>query len=552
MADKIQLNSSELNSDVLNSRADKDSEKALAASLQRIHEIIELVANAEAQEDKGASTSANAATRNLGLVFSRPDDLAEILSMVSPEDEEKHPELKQLMKQAKQAVVNYRKAIEGLSESDMTVGYDTHVAPVLRKATMSALQGLDTTNVGTNAGANLATAMMFLQKFEVSISQAQADQDKAASDIGQAMINSAQDLQKTIDTKVQQAEAAAKAAADRPWWETLITVVVAVVAVVVSALTAGLGAALVAIAVGAFMASPLFSMTATAISKKIVEDEGLVKKYESEGMSTQDAEAKANAEGNIFGKIIVTAMIAVVSFGLGGITAGTDSAVDTGVEAGVDAGTQTGADAAATEATEAGAEEGALSGATKATTFIANKGLKMALLESISSLTMSNITMDAMTAASPKWVREHSTWVSVIDGIAEAVGIALTIFTGVKVMGSGATAEGMASKLFASFPKLRGLFVANMLGEFGSATMNTAVAAETAKYLQKEGDLMLEVATLEAESGRIFAINDSMTQDQSVNDTTATNITKGVSQGMGALSNDAGKTWQTSSRVLSG
>lgn len=413
--------------------------------------------------------------------------------------------------------------------------YDSSFANIRNK--LGALGKDDPLNLRESLG----TAMLFIQKFQISLSKAQASQDKITAAIGVAMITSAQAMQKSIDAKIAEIEAQEKAAQDRPWWEWLVIGVVAVLGAVIAGLTAGLGAALVAVAIGAFMASPLFNMTTQAIAGAFKPM--LIKIYEDEGMSKTDATEKASAVANIIAKVIVTVAVIVVSCGAGGITAaaeeGADTAVTAGAEEGAEAGAEEGGESAGTSAGKAG-NNGAKY------TYSLSRGMKMAALEGLSTLTASNIWMDAMMT-NPEWVKKHQTLAIILDVIAEVVGMVASIYAGVRLFSSMSEVANTLETLPKGF---RAIFPLSFSAQAGQGAMESYFAGKSAEYLDEASETMRLVGQLEGKLSRKLAVADSMTETQGVNDKSALTITKAMGKEMSSLEEDSGKAWATTARIL--
>ncbi len=403
---------------------------------------------------------------------------------------------------------------------------------------LSMLGNADSLNLGQAMG----TAMLFIQKFKASIANGQANQDKLTAAIGVAMINSAQALQQNITAQIKSVEAQVSAAQNRPWWQWLVIGLVAVLGAIVAGFTAGVTGAIIALAMGSFMASPAFGMVTQDIANAFKPM--LISIYEAEGMSKKDATEKATAVANIIAKVIVTVAVVVVSCGAGvigaALTEGVDAAVTTGVE----------------EAVEGGAEEGAEEGGDSAgstTEKAANsaskysKAFKVAALEGLSTLTASNIWMDIMSV-NPEWLKNNQTLATVLDTIIEIVGVLVTVYAGLKCfagIGNAATAlEKLPIACRAIFP----LSFASQIGEGG---MEAYFAANSAGYLNEAGNTMKMVGQLEGQLSGQLAVADSMTTTQGINDTSATAIARTMGQAMNDLEDASGKTWGSTLRVLS-
>jgi len=236
---------------------------------------------------------------------------------------------------------------------------------------------------------NLAQVMLILQMFQMALSQNQIDQNNIQNQISNAAIKAAKENQDNVAKQIAKANAEAKKAAHTPWWKTLVEVVVSVVAVCVAAFTAGAGAAFVAIAVGAFMASPAFNDSVKALGGV------LTKALESSGMSHSEAKAL----GDMLAKVIIIVVIAVASAGVGGIGATADGAAN----AGADAAASGTSDAATTGAADAAADEaGSVMKSIKSIYNYITKPFNMGVrgkiftFELVSNLATSGVWMDGM------------------------------------------------------------------------------------------------------------------------------------------------------------
>lgn len=414
---------------------------------------------------------------------------------------------------------------------------------------------------------SLAQVMIILQLFQMALSQMQIDKDNIQSQIGDASIKVAQLNQIEVAKEINKANAEAEAARHRPWWETFVEVVVCVVGAVVAALTGGAGAAIVAVGVGAFMASPGFSDCVSALGGVITDA------LEAAGMSAD----KAKALGDMIAKVIIIVVVAVASAGLGGIGAAADGATNAAAEAAVDAtvdatvgatadttvgvtaDTTVGAtaDAAATSATDSTAT--AVSDETssvmknvksfyKSLTKPFDMGTrgKIFTFELVSNLATSNIWMDGMEM-DPEFMQKHQKLVEALGILSTIIGTIVSMIVGAKCF----SGVGGGKTLLEKFPKFcKGAIAFNFATQVGSGSVEADLASQRTGFLEEEARILRKIgesqanivfsnATLEASSASLNQINSS-----------AVAITKQIAEMMSTLCNNSGAAWNQAARVL--
>jgi CHASE3 domain sensor protein len=623
------------------------SNKAWAASLQKLQEVLEVVANSEAEAGKGGA-SAKALMGNSGIeamttkvrstLIQNPDDFMSVIAMIAPSVKGSSQQVTDKFIAAQEALLDYHTEIKNLDKKTFEKGMNQVVAPFfanveksavsvegmfkqikptlerLREKDPSKMQGfvnklspilsmvaarnpkkakdvleglvangtlenlysLDSssqekffsdlksnlvllsakgapspetltsdpvvrkflgsysesgTTKSPDLSGSLGLAMMYLQQFQVSLSQAQADQDELTINIGNAMINSSQDLETQLDKKIDQATAEAKAAAHRPWWEKLVMALTVIVSVVVAAVTAGVGAALIAVAVGAFMASPAFNASISSLSKAL----------------------GGGAVGDFFAKVIVTAAVMVVTCGMAGVTTVGDLAaqeaveegVETGVSSAVDAGAEDGADSAVGSSANSATKDSKLTYSLKR---VATFGKKMAIVNGIATLCSSNIWMDAMTMIDPTWVKKHQDLAIVIDVLVQLVALYAGYKAGVQAFKSATSDATLLEKLPSQF---RALLPMSYIAQIGQGAMELGLSIKRAEYLNDQFETTKVIGQLQAEIGMVTAGNETLSNSRSVNDDSASNITKSVTDEMAALQADSGRIWGETVRQLS-
>jgi hypothetical protein len=386
---------------------------------------------------------------------------------------------------------------------------------------------------------NLAQLMIVLQMFQMTISQMQIDKDNIQTEIGDASIKVAQENQQNVEQEIAKANAEAEAAKSRPWWETLVEIVVAVVGAVIAGITGGAGAAFVAIAVGAFMASPGFSDSVSALGGVIT------KALESAGMS----KAKAEAFGDMLAKVIIIIVIAVASAGIGGIGATTEGATNATVDATADATATSVADSTASSASdEATSVMNRIKSLYKSLTkpFDMSARGKIFTFELVSNLAGSGIWMDAMEM-DPTFLKKHPKLVEALNILATVIGVIVSMIVGAKSF----SGLGNGKSLLEKFPALcKGAIPLNFSLQAGSSGMESFLSYQRAGFLEEEARLTRDIG--QAEANIIFsnAISDASNSTLQTINSSATAVTKQIADDMSNLCNNSGAVWKEAAQVL--
>jgi hypothetical protein len=396
---------------------------------------------------------------------------------------------------------------------------------------------------------NLAQVMMILQMFQMALSQNQINQNNIQNQISNAAIKAAQENQKNVADEIAKANAEAEKAAHRPWWETLVEVVVSVVAVCVAALTGGIGAAFVAVAVGAFMASPGFNDSVKALG------DVLTKALESAGMGHSEAKAL----GDMLAKVIIIVVIAVASAGVGGIGAASDAAADTAASAAADAGADAAAsgtsDAVATGATDAAADEASsvmksIKSIYKYITKPFNMGVrgKIFTFELVSNLATSGVWMDGMEM-DPGFVKKHPKLVEALNILATIIGVIVSMLVGAKSMSGMSSGKTLLERL----PSwCKGAIPLNYAMQVGNSGWQSYLSYQSGKFLETEARVTREIGQSEANvvsaNGILNFVSDST---KTVNDS-STSVVNNIAEEMSLLCNNSGAIWKETSKVLAG
>jgi hypothetical protein len=396
---------------------------------------------------------------------------------------------------------------------------------------------------------NLAQVMMILQLFQMALSQNQMNQNNIQNQISNTAIKVAQENQENVAKKIAKANAEAKKAAHRPWWETLVEVVVSVVAVCVAAFTAGAGAAFVAVAVGAFMASPGFNDSVKALG------DVLTKALESAGMSHSEAKAL----GDMLAKVIIIVVIAVASAGVGGIGATAEGAANAGADAAANAGADAAAsgtsDAVATGATDAAADEASsvmksIKSIYKYITKPFNMGVrgKIFTFELVSNLATSGVWMDGMEM-DPGFVKKHPKLVEGLNILATVIGVIISMLVGAKSMSGMSTGKTLLEKL----PSwCKGAIPLNYAMQVGNSGLQSYLSYQSGKFLETEARVTREIGQSQANVVSANAVLDFINDSTKTVNDSSISIVKNIAEEMSLLSENSGAIWKEASKVLAG
>ena len=602
--------------------AGKKSDEALAASLQKLEELFEMVATDDTSAKSPVSGSSAPSMENItntirATLLKNPEAFEDVIALIAPHTQVAGKKVSDQLNKVQEAFAQYQVVVKGISEKTLKADFDRVLAPAFKNEGESreALVGLynditpllgklnskdpsklqafvnrlapilgmvalrnpskakeilgnfstklesaydlddssqakffskidssmrkgttdsedpstrrlltNYSSAGTknspDMSGSLGLAMLFLQQFQVALSKAQGDQGTIESTISTALVKAAEDNQTTVAKEIAAAVKAAKAAAHRPWWEKFVEITVAVVGVVVAALTAGSGAAIVAVAVGAFMASPAFNDTVQAI-----------------------ASIMPGPIGQIIAKVIVTAIIMAASFGAGGVTVATDATVDTAVTEG----TEEGVEVVAEEAAEEGAEEATTVAAKTAGKYgwSAAQGMKMAEFEGVSTLSSSGIAMDIMSTDS-SFMKNHPALAMWLNIAATLVGMVASFLLGrvaLSGVGSGST---LLEKLSSGFKIVIPL---NWGAQMTQSGMEAGLGIQRAGWLADSAADTKKVGAAQAELGQLTSNLDMVSDTLNTANSSASDITKAITEEMSALGNASGAIWKTTAKL---
>ncbi len=397
---------------------------------------------------------------------------------------------------------------------------------------------------------SMAIAMMYLTSLEGEISKSRSDQDLQDLQIQADNVSAAAAEQTDIANQVAKQNKEIAKAAHAPWYEKILKWLVPVIVVVASFCTAGAGVAVAAALVGAFMASPLYGSMVSGISAAVS------KALQDAGMPAD----KADAIGNIVGKVVAALVVVVLTLGVGGVSALASS----GESAAADV-----AESVTEAAAEAGAETGA-DVAVNATTSTAAQYAKMAAFEFTTSIATSGIAQDALTAEhGTDWMESHSKLVAGITISSTIIGIIVSIAMGHVAFGGAASKEtlieklaelssdirgslgGLVSGFVESLPQLlRAITPLSQLAQATQGGVETALAFIRANILDAEAKTVKDIGQSQSEMSLMTSLLDLISDTQSKNDSSANSSTKLVGSEMDALKDNAGKDWATTAAIL--
>ncbi len=574
MTQDITLDSSLFVTPVTKEKSCKDSKEALAASLQRLSELADVVAEEEVSASGRGDSSADLQSVVDGIrdvLVRNPAAFDDVLKLIAPHTKTMGKEVLAKLVDAKKALERYNEAVSHVDEKTFKKEFNEHVAPLIRSSLCRSLSGVDQEKSSgpSDTKTDLAEVMVILQMFQMALSQTQIDQDNTQSKIGAASIKAAQENEQNVEQEIAKANAAAEAAAHRPWWETLVEVVVAVVAVCVAAFTAGAGAAVVAVAVGAFMASPGFNDTVTALGSV------LTKALESAGMS--DSEAKAL--GDMLAKVIVIVVIAVVSAGIGGIGASSEAAANSAADAAADSAVDAAVDSAASgtvDGAAGGTADSAASATADSTADVAAdaaenesssimRGIKsfyksltkpfdmgargkIFTFELVSNLATSGVWMDGMEM-DPSFVKKHEKLVEGLNILATVLGVIISMIVGAKSF----SGLGGGKTILEKFPTLgKGLIPFNFSLQMGNAGMESYLSYARAGFLKTEAEVTREIGESESKVISANATLDFSNDATQINDKAVMGVVKEITDEMNMLCDNSGLIWREATKVLAG
>jgi len=383
---------------------------------------------------------------------------------------------------------------------------------------------------------SLGLAMLFLQQFQVALTKCQADQGTNEATISTFLVQAAMDAQVNVAKEISAAAAAAKAAADRPWWEKLIQgivegvgIAVSLIAVVVSG---GAATPLIALAVTVFMATPAFNDAVQGIASHI-----------------------PGPLGQLLGTIIMTVIVCAVSFGVGGFGAAAEGAAEVGAEAATGETVETTVNAAAEEAVDVAADtttetvENTVTKSSKYGSWSGVRGGKMALFQGVSTLTSSGFVMDCMSM-DPSFLKNHPKLAMWLNIASEAVGMLLTSYLGYKAFSGASVSDTTDSpfleKLTAS---LKGLVPASWAMQTGQAGMEIGLGVQRVGFLKEQSSITEKLGEVEAQMTTYLSAVDMTSDSLNVNNSSASSITKMVAEEMDTLENASGSIWKTTARL---
>ncbi len=503
MVNDIEMNSSSLTAALLFGGAKKKSGVGLAASLQKLGDLLDIVEVEVKGAKSKAGSSADQIMHNLkDMLLKDPSNITSALKLIAPH-------VQGVGKKVIKELVKLTKSIESYHEVASRSDKDY---------VENQLTQLFNTNVGScdsEQSGPLIRAMLSLQEFQAAISKMQTNEGVYQTTISGAQVGIAEASQKTISANLIKAQEAAKRAAHRPFWEVLIEVVASALGVVAAALTAGIGGALVATAIGAFMATPAFNESVAALAAII-----------------------PGPLSEVIAKAIVIIAITVVSCGLGGVSTATDETANVAVDASVDA--------SVSSATEDAVEEASFFDKLH---FDPKMGLKMGGFQLVSGITSTGIVMDLVTTLSPSWANDHPYLVMGLSFLSAVLGMAATYACGSAMLESVGTGESLLERLPSAAKWLKPV---SELMQAGQGATELGFGIERANYIYQEADANLDAGN--AQAGLNLALsNISMSQDSFAvcNDSSGA-ITKGLSEAMIEDQKAAPSEWNATGYVLQG
>ena len=531
MSQDIQVSSQTLSLNATVQDDKKKSSKALAASLARLEEVLEIVAEVESS-GKGHSSKASVEgviSEVMAVLKKRPGAFKEVVQVVANHTIEGS---KEFTSEAHKALNKY------LSENG---AFFDHLESIVRR--VGAVKSGNPED-SKDLNQTMADAMMFLQIFQSAIDHSQAENDKNTAKMADNLVAVTVKAQKDTINKIKEEVAAyEKALHSKPWWSVFVEVVVAVVAVAVTFLTAGAGAAVVAACVVAFMDSP----AATALSGDVAKAVG------------------GGSIGKLIGTIVVTAVIMVCTCGLGSITIAADSATTEATEAAADEATEAGVDSASgaaegsiddveSEVSEAENEESVVSRVKPGKKSLINRlgynlknGTKLALIQALPNFIGAGGVMNTMNAIDSTWV-ENNEWAAMgIDIGASLIGMGASGYVGLKSL------AGTGESLLDSVPRaLKIIYPVDCLCQMGAGAMGVYSGVKTYGYLNDQATNMEEIG---ADEAIIAAANMGVTTAQDISGTTdsnASNINNSIASELSSLCKAAGSTWREASSDIRG
>jgi len=390
---------------------------------------------------------------------------------------------------------------------------------------------------------SMAIAMMCLTSLQAELIKNKADQDLQYIQLQTDNVAVAVAEQTHIANEVAEQNREIAEEANAPWYEKLLKWFVPIVVVVASFCTAGAGVAIAAALVGAFMASPLYGKMVDGISSAVS------KALQDAGMPAD----KADAIGNIVGKISAAVIVVALTLGVGGVSSLCSSTAKVAAEAAPEvAGAAAGSSITGVESIGGIAENATTSTATTvardAGASLAKRYMKMAAFEFTTSIGTSGIAQDALTAQhGSDWVESHSSLVAGITITSTIVGVIATIAMG-KVAFGGLSVTG---NLLEKLPAIcRAIIPLSYLAQATQGGVETALAFVRAKIKDLEAATLKEIGVSQSELSLLTSILDLITDTQSKNDSSADSNTKLIGSEIDAMKNSAGKDWSTAASIL--
>jgi hypothetical protein len=355
---------------------------------------------------------------------------------------------------------------------------------------------------------SMAIAMMYLTSLQSEILKCRSDQDTQDIQVQSDNVNAAVAEQTHIANEVAEQNKEIAKENHAPWYEKILKWLVPIVVVVASFCTAGAGAAVAAALVGAFMASPLYGKMVSGISSAVS------KALQDAGMPAD----KADAIGNIVGKISAAVVVVALTLGVGGVSAIASSATRVATEA-------------AEVATSTAAQYG-----------------KMAAFEFTASIGTSGIAEDALTAQhGSDWIESHSSLSTGLTISSTIVGVIATIVMGKVAFGGLAVTGNLLEKL----PIIcRALLPLSYLAQATQGGVETALAFVRAKIKDIEAETVKDIGMSQSEMTTLTSILDLISDTQSRNDTSSDSSTQLLGSELDAMKNAAGKDWATTASIL--
>ena len=362
---------------------------------------------------------------------------------------------------------------------------------------------------------NMGEIVSKVQQLQVAVAQSEAALATDNANVTQAQIavakaNVAKIAEEIAKIKEEQA--------DKPWWMTLVEIVVPVIAAVVGLVTGGIGAAILAGGMAAFMETPAFTDVVNALASALDDLTG------------------NSALSQILAKVIVIAVMVAVTFGVTSVTAvGAEAAA--AVEAGVEEGAEVAAEEGAEQATQQVAQKGIIAGMSTAG--------KMALMTGLSTLAGSGIWSNFMQL-DEGWYKEHQELAAIISAVITVVSAIVAALVGRACVNSMASSPTM----FEKFPMIfRVVSTTSLVVQGGSGIGESAYAGMQGTALMRQAEMMRELGIYQAESSQVYSNINMLKQTEKTNEDASSSIIETLGADMATLAQVSGLAWGKASSL---